>query len=287
MAEQDSQKTSAQDRKYARLAEADNDRDGDDTLGEGAGWMATYADLVTLLFAFFVLLFAMSSTQQDSFKELIQSLRSALGVQMVPEAGTREGLTMQQIPEEEEEPSSQAVDEAGGMVQKELDAITSQVHELIMFNQLGGQVRVIENATGATITISDLLLFPAGRAQMSEEGLRMMKKIYKILAQFSYRIKIAGHTDNVPIRTEHFASNWELSANRACEVVRFLIENGIDPRLISAEGFAEYRPVAANDTPDGRAQNRRVEIIYERQAIAGQMTGGEAGPVGAPARPGG
>jgi chemotaxis protein MotB len=285
MAEQDSQKASAQDRKYARLAEADNDRDGDDTLGEGAGWLATYADMVTLLFAFFVLLFAMSSTQQDSFKELIQSLRSALGVQMVPEAGTREGLVMHQIPEEE--PRTQAVDEAGGMVQKELDEIVSQVHELIMFNQLGGKVRVVENATGAIITISDLLLFPAGRAQMSEEGLRMMKKIYKILSQFSYRIKIAGHTDNVPIRTEQFASNWELSANRACEVVRFLIENGIDPRLISAEGFAEYRPVASNDTPDGRAQNRRVEIIYERQAIQGKMMGGEAAQVSPPAGPGG
>jgi chemotaxis protein MotB len=285
MAEQDPQRASAQDRKYTGLAQAGSDRDGDDNLGEGAGWLATYADMVTLLFAFFVLLFAMSSTQQDSFKELIQSLRSALGVQMVPEAGTREGLVMHQIPEEE--PRSQAVDEAGGMVQKELDEIVSQVHELIMFNQLGGKVRVVENATGAIITISDLLLFPAGRAQMSEEGLRMMKKIYKILSQFSYRIKIAGHTDNVPIRTEQFASNWELSANRACEVVRFLIENGIDPRLISAEGFAEYRPVASNDTPDGRAQNRRVEIIYERQAIQGKMMGGEAARVSPPADPGG
>jgi chemotaxis protein MotB len=278
MAEQDPERTSAQGWKNSGIPEVDSDREDDQDHSEGAGWLATYADMVTLLFAFFVLLFAMSSTQQDSFKELIQSLRSALGVQMVPEAGTREGLVMHQIPEEE--PRPQAVDEAGGMVQKELDEIVSQVHELIMFNQLGGKVRVVENGTGAIITISDLLLFPAGRAQMSEEGLRMMKKIYKILAQFSYRIKIAGHTDNVPIHTEQYASNWELSANRACEVVRFLIDSGIDPHLISAEGFAEYRPVASNDTPDGRAQNRRVEIIYERQAIQEKIMQGKAAPRG-------
>jgi chemotaxis protein MotB len=280
MAEQDLEQASVQAFRDTDIARADSEHheDEEDVPVEGAGWMATYADMVTLLFAFFVLLFAMSSTQQDSFKELIQSLRSALGVQMVPEAGTREGLVMQKIPEEA--PRPQAVDEAGGMVQKELDAIVSEVHELIMFNQLGGKVRVVENGSGATITISDLLLFPAGRAQMSEEGLHMMKKIYKILAQFSYRIKIAGHTDNVPIRTDQFASNWELSANRACEVVRFLIDSGIDPHLISAEGFAEYRPVASNDTPDGRAQNRRVEIIYERQAIQEKIMQGKAAPRG-------
>jgi chemotaxis protein MotB len=277
MADQDLEQASGKGFSNTGISEAESDSP-EDAPGEGVGWLATYADMVTLLFAFFVLLFAMSSTQQDSFKELIQSLRSALGVQMVPEAGTREGLVMYQDPEET--PRPQAVDEAGGMVQKELDAIVSEVHELIMFNQLGGKVRVMENAAGATITISDLLLFPAGRAQMSEEGLHMMKKITKILAQFSYRIKIAGHTDNVPIRTEQFASNWELSANRACEVVRFLVENGIEPRLISAEGFAEYRPVASNDTPDGRAQNRRVEIIYERQAIQEKMMQGKAAPGG-------
>jgi chemotaxis protein MotB len=277
MADQDLEQASGKGFSNTGIPEAESDP-LEDAPGEGGGWLATYADMVTLLFAFFVLLFAMSSTQQDSFKELIQSLKSALGVQMVPEAGTREGLVMHQDPEET--PRPQAVDEAGGMVQKELDAIVSEVHELIMFNQLGGKVRVMENAAGATITISDLLLFPAGRAQMSEEGFHMMKKITKILAQFSYRIKIAGHTDNVPIRTEQFASNWELSANRACEVVRFLIENGIDPRLISAEGFAEYRPVASNDTPDGRAQNRRVEIIYERQAIQEKMMQAKAAPGG-------
>lgn len=269
MAEKDNMHDSTSD---MGMDDGPGDDFDDDGGGEGApAWMATYGDLVTLLFAFFVLLYAMSSVQQESFKELVKSLRSALGVQQVPEAGTREGLELPEQSAEEkpaDETAQDAVDEVGGMVQKEIDDITTEVRELVMFNQLGGQVKVEGNETGATITISDIILFPAGHARMTDGGIAIMKKIFKILAQFSYHIKIAGHTDNIPIKTSIHASNWELSANRACEVVRLLIDEGIAPELLSAVGYAEFRPVATNDTPEGRAQNRRVEIIYERQAIA-------------------
>lgn len=243
---------------------------GDEGKVEGApAWMATFADMVTLLMCFFVLLFAMSSTQQESFKELVESLKSALGVQQVPEAGTREGLIMHKIPDDgqKQEEDTDAVDEAGGMVQKELDQIVSDVRELIMFNQLGGMVKVEGDENGAKITISDVLLFPSGEAQMSRGGLRVMKKIANILSQFQYQIRIEGHTDNSPIHTTRFPSNWELSADRACEVVRFLITQGVNPNLMAAVGHAEFRPVATNDTAEGRAENRRVEVIYERQSI--------------------
>ncbi len=244
--------------------------------GESGGgeWIMTYADLVTLLFAFFVLLYSMSSVQQESFKELVQSLKSALGVQQVPEAGTREGLTMVQNQEQEPDEApqeNQAVDEAGNMVQKELDEITSEVRELIMFNRLGGKVKVNQDGGGATITISDLVLFPAGNASMTNQGVAIMNKITDILSQFPYHIKVAGHTDNIPIKTAKYASNWELSSSRACEVVRFLISEGIDPKMLSAEGFAEFKPIASNETAAGRAKNRRVEIIYERNAVARQV----------------
>jgi chemotaxis protein MotB len=238
---------------------------------EGGGipeWMMTYGDLVTLLFAFFVLLFSMSSVQQESFKELVKSMESALGVQQVPEAGTREGLQMPKLPKQvEKSPKEEASQTVGAMVQKEINDITSNVRELVMFNQLGGKVKVEGNANGAVITISDIILFPPGEATMTKSGLDIMKKITKILAQFSYHIKIAGYTDNVPIHTPMFPSNWELSANRACEVVRMLVDQGIDPKLLAAVGYGEYHPIASNDTEEGRAQNRRVEIIYERQAI--------------------
>jgi len=252
-----------------------DDEDDDEGGGGGApGWLATFADLVTLLMCFFVLLFAMSSTQEESFKELVQSLKSALGVQQVPEAGTREGLSMPmpESPEEEKEKKPEAVDEAGAMVQKEVDQIVSDVRELVMFNQLGGMVKVEGDEMGATITISDVVLFPPGESTMSRDGLEIMRKIANVLAQFNYHIKIAGHTDNAPISTARFPSNWELSANRACEIVRYLAKTGIDPKQMSAEGYAKYRPIATNVTAEGRAQNRRVEILYERRQIANTLS---------------
>jgi len=251
-------------------APPDDDDESEGGGGGAPGWMATFADLVTLLMCFFVLLFAMSSTQQESFKELVQSLKSALGVQQVPEAGTREGLMMPvpEAPEEaSEEKKSEAVDEVGAMVQKEVDEIVSNVRELIMFNQLGGMVKVDGDERGATITISDVILFPPGESTMNQDGLNIMKKIATVLAQFNYHIKIAGHTDNTPIHTAKYPSNWELSANRACEVVRFLAKAGIDPAQMSAEGYAEFKPIAQNTTAESRAQNRRVEIVYERRQI--------------------
>jgi chemotaxis protein MotB len=215
----------------------------------------------------------MSSVQQESFKELVQSLKSALGVQEVPEAGTREGLRMPEpdSDREDQEATPDAIDAVGALIQQEIDEIESQVWELVMFNQLAGQVKVDGNEDGATITISDVILFPAGGARLTDGGVAIMKKISDILAQFSYRIKVAGYTDNIPIETDRFPSNWELSASRACEVVRLLIDEGIDPELLSAVGYAEYHNVASNDTSEGRAQNRRVEIIYERQALAEKL----------------
>ena len=242
---------------------------GDDEGGGGAPeWMATFADLVTLLMCFFVLLFAMSSIQEETFKELVQSLRTALGVQEIPEAGTREGLIMENTRPEPRERQKEAVDELGAMVQKEVEDIVSDVRELILFNRLAGMVNVHESDVGAVITISDMVLFPPGEARMVPEGLEIMSKVARVLQQFPYPVKVAGHTDKTPIRTGRFPSNWELSARRATEIVRFLIGRRISPGRLSAVGFAEFRPVDTNDTATGRAKNRRVEIIYERASIA-------------------
>ena len=147
----------------------------------------------------------------------------------------------------------------------------TDVRELIMYNKLGGKVRVKGDETGAVITISDVVLFPPGGARISASGLDIMAKLSKVLSEFSYHITVAGHTDNKPIHTAKFASNWELSANRACEVVRYLIARGLNPRKVSAAGYAEYHPIASNATPAGRSKNRRVEIIYERRNIAKAM----------------
>ena len=235
-------------------------------------WMATFADLVTLLMCFFVLLFAMSTTQQETFKELVESLRSALGVQSVPESGTREGLIMHAIPSEEPA-EDQKIDELGAMIEKQIQEIASQVREMVLFNKLGGLVNVSESETGVVITLSDLLLFSAGDASLSEKGADILKKVTSVLAQLAYHVKVKGHTDTSPISTGKYPSNWELSASRAAAVAKLLVESGLEPTLIAAEGYAEYRPIATNDTDKGRAQNRRVEIVYERDAIARSFAG--------------
>ena len=238
--------------------------------GGAPGWMATFADLVTLLMCFFVLLFAMSTTQQETYKELVKSLRSALGAQSVPESGTREGLTMHPVPSEE--PSeNQQIDELGGMIEKELEEIVSEVRELVLFNKLGGEVSVTKNDDGVVITMSDLLLFGRGGTQLSEKGLDILKKVASVLSKLAYHVKIKGHTDSDTISSARFPSNWELSSARASTVTRLLVQNGVSPQLISAEGYAQYHPVATNDTARGRALNRRVEIVYERDSIARQF----------------
>lgn len=234
------------------------------------GWMATFADLVTLLMCFFVLLFAMSTTQQETYKELVKSLRSALGAQTIPEAGTREGLTMHAVPSEE--PSeNQAIDELGGMIEKEMEEIVSEVRELVLFNKLGGEVSVTKTEDGVVITMSDLLLFSAGGVALSAKGLDILEKVASVLSKLAYHVKIKGHTDSSPISSALFPSNWELSSARASTVVRLLVKNGVPPQYISAEGYAHYHPVSTNDTAKGRALNRRVEIVYERDSIARQF----------------
>ncbi|WP_022668196.1 OmpA/MotB family protein [Desulfospira joergensenii] len=238
---------------------------------EGAPeWMCTFSDLVTLLMCFFVLLFAMSTTQQETYKELVRSLRSALGAQSVPESGTREGLTMHSVPSEE--PSeSQQIDELGGMIEKEMEDIVSEVRELVLFNKLGGEVSVTKNDDGVVITMSDLLLFDQGGTRLSAKGMDILGKVAAVLSKLAYHVKVKGHTDSSPISSNLFPSNWELSTARASTVVRLLVANGVPPRYISAEGYAQYHPVATNDTAMGRARNRRVEIVYERDSIARQF----------------
>ncbi len=238
-------------------------------------WMCTFSDLVTLLMCFFVLLFAMSSTQQETFKEVVASLRSALGTQAVPEAGMREGLIMHAVPSASKQ--SQQVDELGGMIQKEMNDIVSQVKELVLFNKLGGLVRVSKSDDGVVITMTDMLLFPKDEAVLSPRGYEILKKVAAVLAQLAYRVKVKGYTDNIPVHTPKYPSNWELSAARACTVARLLIKEGVNPELISAEGYAQYHPIATNDTPEGRAKNRRVEIVYERDSIARSFAGMKPG----------
>lgn len=240
---------------------------------EGApAWVMTFADLVTLLMVFFILLFAMGKIEEEKWKQIKASLKSALGTQDVPEAGLREGLDVIKDPEAKLDTETiHAVDEVGAMVAKEIEEIASEVEEFVYKNKLAGQVEVSSDERGAVITISDVVLFPAGASRMTYVGRSTIKKVFDLLKQFNYDVRIEGHTDNSPIHTERFPSNWELSAARAAEVARMLVEEGFPPEKLSVVGFAEYRPKVPNTTPKNRATNRRIEIVYQRGSIRKKM----------------
>ncbi len=245
----------------------------DEEESEGEGWIVTFSDLMSLLLTFFILLYSMSTVEVSKFKQLMKSVQSALGVQQVPEAGTREGLEML---DHDGESQPDAVDELGGMVQKELQEIQSKVEEFIIKNKLGGKVSVEVGERGAVITISDVVLFPEGEAKFTRQAQPILKKLTELLKEFPYQVRVEGHTDNVPIHNSKYPSNWELSSARASEIVRFFIRHGVDPKRLVAAGYAHYRPIADNSTPEGRARNRRVEIVYVRENMEKTMEKGLA-----------
>lgn len=250
----------------------DNDRsvETEEEISEGAPeWMVTYGDIVTLLLCFFVLLFSMSQIEQHKFEQLAESLRSAIGKDKVPEEGTRLGLIMK--PSDVTEVEEKAVDELGNMIQKIMEEIDSEVKEFVFANNLAGQVNTKIDEKGYVITVSDVILFRPGHASIEPVSLPLLTKIKELLLKFEYQVRVEGHTDNIPISTPMFPSNWELSTNRACQVLRFMIEGGIPPTRLSAEGFAEFRPVADNSSSEGRAANRRVEIVFVREAMAREL----------------
>lgn len=244
--------------------------EAEEEVAEGAPeWMVTYGDLVTLLLCFFVLLFSMSKLEQQKFDKIAESLKRHIGKDKVPEEGTRLGLLMK--PSESQEVEEKAVDELGNMVQKIMEEIDSEVKEFVFANNLAGQVNTKIDEKGYVITVSDVILFRAGSATIEPVALPLLTKIKELLNKFEYQVRVEGHTDNTPINTVMFPSNWELSTHRACQVLRFLISEGIPPTRLSAEGFAEFRPIADNSTLEGRGTNRRVEIVFVREAMTNEV----------------
>ncbi len=233
------------------------------------GWIVTFADLVTLLMVFFILLFAMGTVQEEKWIQIKQSLKAALGKESVEDIGVREGLDV--LTDKVDEQTIHAVDEVGAMVAKEMQDIVTEVEEFVYKNKMSGQVDVETDERGAVITISDTVLFPPGASSLTTAGSDVLKQVFDLLRQFDYDVKIEGHTDNTPINTPRFPSNWELSASRASEVARMLVKEGFPPEKLSVQGFAEFRPKVGNDTYKNRARNRRIEVVYQRGSVRTNM----------------
>jgi len=224
-------------------------------------WMVTYGDLVTLLMCFFVLLFAFSEIDAQKFEAVMQSFQGSAGVLSGGTTLSDSPLVFTGMPETNtslETVDSKVLDD----LKKEIE---SQLEEADI--QLEITAEVINR--GLLIRFPDNALFDSGEAILKDPAMEALTVIGNILlkAPFSERvISVEGHTDNVPMRSSEFPSNWELSTTRATNVIRyFLDEVGIMPKRLSASGYGEYYPIATNETPEGRSQNRRVDIVVMRE----------------------
>jgi chemotaxis protein MotB len=226
-------------------------------------WLVSYADFITLLFAFFVVMYALSSLNEGKYRVLSNSLvtafRSSASTGGGPMVLTSPHLTSIR-PSLRPRTSSQQARDAQAERMKQVAHDVSQVMSPYATQ---GQVAVIETDRGITVEINDSLLFSPGRAELSPEAEQAIRGVGAVFAATEFPVTIEGHTDNIPISTPLFPSNWELSAVRATTVLRIMMSAGVTPDRLTAIGYGDQRPVAGNDTPEGRARNRRVAIQLE------------------------
>jgi chemotaxis protein MotB len=214
-------------------------------------WLVSYADFITLLFAFFVVLYSSSRADQKKQQQVAQAINSAFqALGLFPGVGARP-LPAASQPAMPEPPSAE-----------DLTALKKQMEQVL--GSLVGEhtVAIHLDREGLVISLREAGFFESGSARPKAEALPLLARIGAALNSTPYLIRIEGHTDNVPIHTAEFDSNWELSAARATHLARLFIGSpGIRPERLSASGYGEYHPAASNDTAEGRAENRRVDII--------------------------
>ncbi len=210
--------------------------EGQEESAEEMGWLITYGDMMTLLLTFFILLFSISSVDSEKYRFAMKALGDALG-------GT--------MPEEIE-------------FEEKLDQVKIEIEKIITDENLSRDMEITSDTRGIVLYARGGAFFKSGDTRILEDTKIFLRKVSSILKETTYKIVIEGHTDDIPINTERFPSNWELSSGRAGNVLRSFIEEGISPARLSAVGYAQYKP-RFPPTPENRAKNRRVEIIILRE----------------------
>lgn len=217
-------------------------------------WLLTYSDLITLLMIFFVVMYALSNVDVSKYKQISESLRIAMGggKTMVGQDNTSSVTDKIKV-----------IDSSKGSEEKvQMEDVKKKVDTYLEQNGLSQAVSTKIDDRGLVVSIKDTLFFDNGKADVKPEYARILIEIGKIINQLGHYIRIEGHTDNVPIKTSQFNSNWQLSSVRAANVTELLVEqSGIPPKQLSAIGYGESRPVSDNSTEAGRMKNRRVDII--------------------------
>jgi len=218
---------------------------------EQEAWLITYLDMLTLLLVMLVIMLALAGKGegQQSEPAMIEATQQAAGDQLVAL-----------------QPSASPIPSIVPLPAPAADTQQDDTSEAKPDLALGDDIEVIVNDGSISFRISSEILFGSGRAELEDAGLDVIDRLVPTLAAGGHRIIVEGHTDNLPIQTERFPSNWELSASRASSVVRYLQLAGIESTRLSATGYADTRPLADNGDEQGRASNRRVELIMQTEA---------------------
>lgn len=249
--------------------------------GSGASWMDTYGDMVTLLLTFFVLLYSFSTVDAVKWERLVAALGGKSSV-LASDSGLIEnqndmlnypGVESQNISGEESDDTS---DEMKSLeeLQAELREKLNQVEELynkiksyVSESEFSEDIMVTRTESEIRIKFTNNILFDLGKAKIRNDAISILSEITDAINTYNQAVKIVrieGHTDNLPISTPEFPSNWELSTERAISVLRYMLDvKHMRPEILSAVGYGEYRPFADNSTEEGRRMNRRVDFVIE------------------------
>lgn len=242
-------------------------------------WIISYADFTTLLLATFVVMYAVSNINSSKFQEMAEAFSTAFMGHTVtlqtdgfaaPNKGpftfmpapiempisTRD-KTVKNMPPALKERVTRQVEQRVSKLNEAYQNLTGLLGKMI--NQ--GQIRVSLRPLGVVIDINAVLLFESGKADLTPQALGLIDQIGGILKDLHYQVQVNGFTDDAPIHTAQFDSNWDLSATRAISVVKRFVVDGVNPALLVGAGYGEYHPVASNDSPNGMAMNRRVSIV--------------------------
>lgn len=226
-------------------------------------WLVSYADFITLLFAFFVVMYALSTINEGKYRILSDSMVNAFRNVPINTDGQAPVVVAKPPPQQKSSTISKTPDPVKQKQREKMKNIAKDILEVMAPLIEQGKVRVIETSRGVTIEINDSILFSPGQALLQPPMVKAMRAIAQVIAASDFPITIEGHTDNVPINTLQFPSNWELSAVRATTVLRLFADAGVAAERLTAIGYADTRPVEPNLLADGRARNRRVSILID------------------------
>jgi chemotaxis protein MotB len=218
-------------------------------------WLLTYSDLITLLMILFVVMYAMSNVDSQKYSQVVKSLSSGFGTGQTIVATGSGGDSILQAPIIPEQSSDSAE-------KKEMNSMEKEVENFISENSLQDSISTAMEERGFVISFKDNIFFDSGKAEVRNEMKDKLNSIASVLNKMDNYVRVEGHTDNVPISTREFSSNWQLSAIRASNVTEYLIKYAhMAPEKLSSIGYGEYRPIESNDSEAGRSKNRRIDIV--------------------------